>query len=43
MMARTTPVIDATTNHDKDDEDNAGKDDEVKDNNGKDDGNDGKG
>ncbi len=26
MTARTTPVIDATTNHDKDKEENAGKD-----------------
>jgi hypothetical protein len=41
MMARTTPVIDATTNHDKDGEDSAGKDDDVKDNDGKEDGNDG--
>ena len=40
MTARTTPVIDATTNHDKDGEDSASND--VKDNDGKDDGDDGK-
>ena len=34
MTARTTPGIDATTNHEKDSEDSAGKDDDVKDNDG---------
>jgi hypothetical protein len=41
MTARTTPVIDTTTNHDKDGKDSAGKDNDIKDNDGKDDSNDG--
>ena len=35
--ARTTPVVDATTSHDEEGEDNNSKEDDGKDNDGKDD------